>query len=207
MKILIAEDDHVSRRMLESTLIQWSYEVIAAQNGIEALSVLEGENPPSLAILDVMMPDIDGFEICRRARQIVSLTTLPYIILLSARSEKESVVEGIEAGANDYLIKPFHPEELQVRIRVGLETAELHKKLSEHIRELENSLSQTNQLQGVLPICSYCKSIRDEANCWQQVENYISSHSAARFSHGICPDCYAQNVQPQLEVLKHKSGK
>jgi sigma-B regulation protein RsbU (phosphoserine phosphatase) len=191
MNILIAEDDAVSRRMLEKTLVAWGYDVIVTRNGKEAWAVLNSEGAPSLAILDIMMPEMDGLEICRSVRQLAR-PTQPYLILLTAMSGKEDVVTGIEAGANDYLTKPFHREELRVRVGVGMQMLALQRNLTDRVKELEDALARVKQLQGMLPICSYCKQIRDDQNYWHKVENYISTHADIKFTHGICPDCYAR---------------
>jgi sigma-B regulation protein RsbU (phosphoserine phosphatase) len=198
MRVLIAEDDSVSRRLLETTLQKFGFEVILAATGGEAWAVLQGNDPPSLAILDWVMPEIDGIEICRRVRQL-STTTPPYLILLTARSEKTDVVIGLDAGANDYLTKPFDRSELRARIQVGTQVLDLQKVLVARVHQLEDALSQVKQLQGLLPICSYCSKIRSEENYWQRVENYLSEHAQVAFSHGICPDCYRTVVQPQLD--------
>jgi len=203
MQILIAEDDPVSCRMLELTLKSWAYDVIITGNGHDALEVFEKEDAPPLAILDVMMPGIDGMEVCRRARQIERQIP-PFIILLTAKDRKEDVIDGIQAGANDYLTKPFNREELRVRLEVGAKMVELHQQLAERVRELEIALAQIKQLQGILPICSYCKNIRDDKNYWQKVEGYIAEHTAAQFSHSICPDCYELVIQPQLDKRKER---
>ena len=194
MKILIAEDDPVSRRILEATLVKWGYEVLVTLDGRQAWDVLQRDDAPSLAILDIMMPGMDGLEICRKVRQLPRATP-PYLILLSAMSGKEQVVRGIRAGANDYLTKPFHREELRVRVGVGSQMLALQKALAERVEELEDALSQVNHLQGMLPICSYCKKVRDDQNYWQQVENYISDHADVQFSHGICPGCYERVIR------------
>lgn len=200
MKILIAEDDPVSRRILEATLVKWGYEVSVTLDGRQAWDVLQREDAPSLAILDIMMPGMDGLEICRKVRQLPRVTP-PYLILLSAMSSKEHVVRGIRAGANDYLTKPFHREELRVRVGVGVQMLALQKALAERVAELEEALSQVNQLQGMLPICSYCKKVRDDQNYWQKVEHYISDHTDVQFSHGICPDCYERVIR-EFEAQK-----
>jgi phosphoserine phosphatase RsbU/P len=205
MQILIAEDDPVSRRMLQLTLKNWDYEVVVTENGIDALKVFETEGAPTLAILDVMMPGMDGMEVCRRVRQ-TERQNPPFIILLTAKDRKEDVIDGIQAGANDYLTKPFNREELRVRLEVGAKMVELQQQLSERVKELEIALTQINQLQGILPICSYCKNIRDDKNYWQKVEGYIAEHSDAQFSHSICPDCYESVIQPQLDK-RRESGK
>lgn len=198
MKILIAEDDAVSRRVLEATLIRFGHDVVVAADGAEAWAVLEAEDAPRLAILDWMMPEIDGVEVCRRLRSTPSATP-PYLILLTAKSAKEDVVTGLDAGANDYLTKPFDRAELRARVQVGAHVLELQSNLAERVSELEDALAQVRQLQGLLPICSYCKKIRDEQNFWQRVDSYISEHTDVMFSHGICPDCYRDVIQPQLD--------
>lgn len=191
MNILIAEDDPVSRRVLEATLVNWGYHVSVSVDGTDAWEILQRDDAPSLAILDVMMPGIDGMELCRRVRQLPS-STPPYLLLLTAMASKEQVVKGIEAGANDYLSKPFHRAELRARVGVGVQMLELQKALADRVKELEQALSQVKQLQGMLPICSYCKKIRNDQNYWQRVEGYISDHTDVEFSHGICPDCHSR---------------
>lgn len=201
MKVLIAEDDMVSRRLLKATLTKWGYEVIVTCDGLEALAALQGIDAPSLAILDWMMPGLDGIEVCRRVRRTQSHTP-PYFIVLTAKGRREDIIVGLEAGANDYVTKPFDREELHARVRVGVRIVELQHSLADRVHALEEALARVKQLQGLLPICSYCKKIRDDQNYWQQVENYISQHSEAQFSHSICPACYEQLVQPELEQLR-----
>lgn len=202
MRILIAEDDCISRRLLEATLKKWDYEVTVACDGLEALAAIQGSDPPALAILDWMMPGLDGVEVTKAVRQIVT-TTPTYIILLTAKTEKDDIVAALEAGADDYLTKPFDCEELGARVWAGLRIVSLQKNLIDRVHELEDALENVKQLQGMLPICSYCKKIRDDQNYWQKVETYISDHSEVRFSHGICPDCYEHTVRPELDNLRH----
>lgn len=203
MEILIAEDDAVSRRLLEICLLRWGYEVVTAKDGIEALEILSRENRPPLAILDWMMPGLDGVEVCRRVHQSHAL--LPsHIILLTARNGKADIVHGLDAGADDYISKPFDREELRARVQVGVRLVELQWKLAERVDDLTHALQQVKHLQGLLPICSYCKKIRGDNNYWQQVESYISQHSEAQFSHGICPDCFETVVRPELNRLVQK---
>ena len=204
MRILIAEDDPVSRRILEGTLLNWGYDVLVTRDGAAAWAALQGPDPPSLGILDIMMPEMDGLEVCRSVRQL-SATIPPYLILLTAMTRKEDVVKGINAGANDYLTKPFHRDELKVRVGVGVQIVELQRSLTERVRELEEALSQVKQLKGLLPICSYCKRIRDDQNYWQKVESYLSERTAVEFSHGICPECYEQ-VANEIAERKHRDS-
>lgn len=198
MKILVADDDAVSRRMLEATLQKWGYAVIVARDGAEAWQSLRSEDPPQLAILDWMMPEMDGLEVCRKARTD-HRTPPTYIILLTARGSRADVVTGLRAGADDYITKPFDRAELRARMGVGARVVELQRSLASRVHELEEALARVKLLQGLLPICSYCKKIRDDRNYWQQVEAFITDHSEAQFSHSICPDCYEKIVKPELE--------
>jgi phosphoserine phosphatase RsbU/P len=203
MKILIAEDDLVSRSVLQATLERWGYEVIATSDGSEAWVALQSEDPPSLAVLDWMMPEMDGLEVCRRVR--ANTHNLPvYIILLTARGSREDLVSGLEAGADDYVTKPFNRDELRARLNVGVRVVQLQRSLATHVRELQLALNSVKQLQGLLPICMYCKSIRNDDNYWQRVENYISEHSDAKFSHSICPSCYEKIVKPEIDRFEKK---
>lgn len=203
MKILIAEDDPVSHKLLKSYLSKWGYEVAATEDGTKAWEVLTGPDPPLLAILDWMMPGYDGIELCRKIREDHQLDSV-YIILLTAKGQKEDIVKGLEAGANDYIIKPFYPEELRVQVEVDQRVMELQTDLEHKIEELQKALDKVKRLHGLLPICSYCKKVRNDENYWQQIEGYISEHSDAEFSHGICPECYEKHIAPQLK--KHESG-
>ncbi|MCA1592013.1 MAG: response regulator transcription factor [Acidobacteria bacterium] len=203
MRILIVEDDPVSRRLLEITLNNWGYDVMVTCDGTQAWEALQQEGAPQLAILDWMMPGLDGPQICQKARE-TPVTQSIYLILLTAKGKKSDLVEGLAAGANDFVTKPFDREELRARVRVGARMVELQKSLADHVKELQEALSQVRQLQGILPICSHCKKIRDDQNSWQKLENYIGEHSEAQFSHSVCPDCYASIVEPELEELKRR---
>ena len=200
MKILVAEDQSVSRHILAANLRKWGYDVTAVEDGTQAWEALQAEDAPQLVILDWLMPGMDGIEICRQIRR--SPQTRPnYLILLTARRGQEDKIRGLQSGADDYITKPFNREELRARVQVGIRVLELQGALAQRVRELEEALSRVKTLQGLLPICSYCKKIRDDRNYWQQVEGYISDHSEAQFSHGICPECYALYVQPELNLL------
>jgi sigma-B regulation protein RsbU (phosphoserine phosphatase) len=199
MRILIAEDDAISRRLLEGTLAKWGYEVVAVDNGREALAVLQQPDAPRLAILDWMMPELDGVQVCKELRSLPR-ERIQYVILLTAKGLKEDIVTGLEAGADDYLVKPFDREELRARVNAGVRIVLLESQLADRVTQLEEALSRVHELQGLLPICSYCKKVRDDQNYWHEVETYVSVRSAASFSHGICPTC-RDKVMLQLNEL------
>ena len=149
MRVLIAEDDPVSRRVLFATLVKWGHEVLVAGDGLEAWAALQAEDAPPLAILDWMMPEMDGLEVCRRVRRREAASP-PYLILLTARSLKEDLVEGLEAGADDFLTKPFDRNELRVRLQVGARIVDLQRSLAERVRELEEAVEERRRAEEEL---------------------------------------------------------
>ncbi len=148
MKVLAAEDNPVFQTMLRSSLRKWGYDALIARDGNEAWAALQGPDAPRLAILDWMMPGIDGVEICRRIRA-AAREPYQYVLLLTARVEAADLIEGMEAGADDYLTKPFHPQELRVRLRAGRRILELQEEL---VRAREALLVQATHdgLTGLL---------------------------------------------------------
>ncbi len=188
-KVLVAEDDPVSRRLIEASLTQWSLEPVVAADGDAAWAILSRAEAPTLGVIDWMMPGIDGPTLCRRARERQG-TRSAYLILLTARGGPEDLVTGLTAGADDYITKPFDRAELRARLEVGIRVLDLQAELARRIGELEQALKQVKRLKGLLPICMYCKRIRNDHNYWQRVESYIREHTEADFTHGVCPDCY-----------------
>jgi DNA-binding response OmpR family regulator len=188
MRVLIADDEATLRRLLRAALVPAGYELVEVADGAAAWEALGTDDPPALAVLDWVMPGLDGVEVCRRVRARTA-TVSPYLILVTAKGETEDVVAGLEAGADDYIAKPFAPAELRARVAVGARVVTLQQSLAERVRALEEALIQVKHLQGLLPICAWCKRIRNDQNYWQQVETYIAERSDARFTHSICPDC------------------
>jgi len=154
VRILIAEDETVSRRVLKMTLESWGHEVIEARDGAVALQILQNDSPPKLAILDLSMPEMDGIKVCKQVRQNSSATPT-YIILLTANTRKELIVTGLEAGADDYVTKPFDTDELHARVKVGMRMVDLQMSLAQRVAELElaqeslRNLSLTDDLTGL----------------------------------------------------------
>jgi DNA-binding response OmpR family regulator len=188
MKILIAEDDTTSRRLLEVSLARSGYHVITAADGHDAWKILQSPAPPRLVILDWMMPGRDGIDICRELRS-QRRDAYIYVMLVTTKTKAEDIVAGLEAGADDYLAKPYDPHELRCRVANGVRILELQSQLAKKIEELETAVGHVKHLQGLLPICMYCKKIRDDKDTWHRVETYIEKNSSAMFSHSLCEDC------------------
>lgn len=184
MKILAVEDDAVLRTVLARTLGRLGYEVVEAADGEKAWDSMQAD-PVRIVVSDWMMPRMDGLELCRRirARQEADYT---YIILLTVLdATEENKRKAADAGVDDFLTKPLNPTDLWLRLRVA--------------ERILHYATRVRQLEGLLPICSYCKKVRDDRNYWQQIEGYFRQHTGTKFSHSICPDCYQRVVIPQLK--------
>jgi DNA-binding response OmpR family regulator len=191
--VLIADDDKLTLNVVNDVLARAGYDVLTATDGDLAWKKLQQSNA-QLAILDWVMPGMEGIEICRRAQNEPKLSNR-YFILLTGKDKTEDLVAGLQSGASDYLRKPFDEAELLARVEVGIRFIELERKLAERVDEMETALAQVKRLEGLLPICSYCKRIRNEQDYWERVDNYISQHANVRFSHNICPECYDKYVK------------
>jgi len=197
MRILIAEDDVTSRTVLVAMLRKSGHDVVETVNGAAAWDALQQPGAPALGVLDWMMPEMDGPEVVRRLRALQT-DRPPYIIMLTARGEKADIVAGLDAGANDYLAKPFDPGELRARVEVGRRMVEMQDTLAAKVEELRQALDQIKTLRGIVPICANCKKIRDDRGYWNQVEAYVCDHTEAEFSHDICPECM-KKLYPEFE--------
>ncbi len=201
MRILVAEDELIIQTLLGDVLRKSGFEAIKVSNGTEAWDIMQQPDAPPLAILDWMMPELDGLEVIRRIRAKPT-SQPPYLILLTARDSKMDLVAGLQAGANDYVSKPFDPRELMARVAVGQRMLDLQETLAARIEELRRALDEIKTLRGILPICANCKKIRDDQGYWQQVEVYVHDHTDAQFSHGICPDCIRKLYPDMIEELE-----
>jgi sigma-B regulation protein RsbU (phosphoserine phosphatase) len=192
MRALVADDDRGTTLVLTRAIERCGVEVIVARDGAEAWEIVHAGGI-SLMILDWMMPGTDAPEICRRIRGHESLAHM-YVMLVTARGARADLVAGLDAGADDYLIKPFHADELRARLEVSLRVLNLQERLCDRVADLQAALVTVKELHGLLPICSYCKSVRNDQNYWEQVEQYVAEHTNLQFSHGICPTCYETAV-------------
>jgi sigma-B regulation protein RsbU (phosphoserine phosphatase) len=188
MRALVADDDPVTTTILTRTLGRWGIESVIARDGSHAWEIIAAGDAPPLAVIDWMMPGLDGLELCRLIRREAASASM-YLILLTSRDQPDDIVAGLDAGADDYLVKPFRAAELRARINAGVRVLSLQTRLAQRVAELEDALASVRQLRGLVPICSYCKRVRSDEDYWQQVETYIADRTDAEFSHGICPPC------------------
>lgn len=192
MKILVAEDDMISRKLLTTTLKQFGHEVRAFDNGADAWTEFDA-TPVRVIVSDWLMPGVDGLDFCRKVRARAQ-TEYTYFILLTANVQgKDTYMEAMNAGIDDFLAKPLDRDQIWMRLKV----AERILKYATTIQALES----------MLPICSYCKNVRDDNNYWQQVETYLSKRTGTSFSHSVCPTCYTQKVKPELDRIRAQAGK
>ena len=200
-KILVADDDPVAQALLVRSLSLSGNLIMQCDNGQDALEHLRNSDGPTIGILDWMMPGLDGPEVCQALKEEGD-SSLVYLILVTSKGDQADIVKGLEAGADDYMTKPFDLQELRARVRVGERVLSLQEKLGDRVQQLEQALTEVKQLQGLLPICSYCKKIRDDQNYWQQVEEYLCHRTDLQFSHGVCPHCFEKEIAPQLKAIK-----
>jgi CheY-like chemotaxis protein len=192
LKILAVEDDLVARKILVQALHRLGHEVAEATDGAEALRILQ-QDPVRVIVSDWLMPEMDGLELCRRIRGRVNVEYSYFILLTSRTADHANQREAIEAGVDDFLTKPLDLQELWMRLRVA--------------ERILRYSTQVQQLEAFLPICSYCKKVRDDHNYWQQIEAYINQRTGSEFSHSICPDCYNRVIVPELERLRSEQQK
>jgi DNA-binding response OmpR family regulator len=180
-KILIVDDLETNLFALEILLEDMDVEIIQALSGNDALAATL-EHDFALALIDVQMPEMDGFETVSIMRSTKKTELLPVIFISAIYQDDFYKVKGIESGAVDFLVKPINPIILKGKVNIFL-------NLYKQRRDLETALENVKILQGLLPICSHCKSIRDDKGYWSKLENYFLDHSDILFSHSLCPDC------------------
>jgi phosphoserine phosphatase RsbU/P len=173
VKILVVEDDKISNMVICTKLTKLGHEVVSAKDGRDGWYAYLRENP-KIIITDWMMPVTDGVELCRMVRADRRMR-YTYIIMLTALSGKEKFIEAMNAGADDFITKPIDQNSLRARLRVA--------------ERLVNLQSEANELEGLLPICSYCKKIKDGQGVWLPVEQYVGQRTETSFASEVCPEC------------------
>jgi two-component system cell cycle response regulator len=235
--ILVVEDSLTQAVRLQSLLEENGYRTLLAENGRAALERVWAE-PPTLIISDIVMPEMDGYELCRRIKSNERTAHIP-VMLVTQLNEPEDILKGLDCGADNFITKPYDAPFLLSRIQYILINRKLRKntrtdmglevffanrrhfinsdriqildllfstyesalqkarELERVNRELQEALDTIKTLEGILPICSSCKKIRDGEGVWQSLERYIGDRSKAKFSHGICPEC-ARKLYPDI---------
>ena len=191
MNILIAEDETVSRRLLEKFLTEIGHKVESVTNGTEAWARFQQKSAP-VVISDWRMPDMDGLELCKKIRSTDSEDYTYFILLSGVSRTRDNFLQAARAGVDDFLTKPINHDEIWMRLRVA-------ERILSYTRQIQ-------QLESILPICAYCKKIRDDGDYWEQLETYMTEHKGMDFSHSICPECYDKHVVPEIAALKQGPG-
>lgn len=195
-KILIVDDEPANIQVLNESLKD-EYDTFFALHGAEAIAAAV-KTRPDLILLDVMMPGMNGFEVRKALADDESLRDIP-VIFVTALGMPEQESQGLELGAVDYITKPFNPGITRLRIRNQLELKRQRDLLLRRTEELEAALNEIKTLSGLLPICAWCKNIRDDAGYWSSVEKYLSTKLDTRITHSICPACTKKHF---ADVLK-----
>jgi phosphoserine phosphatase RsbU/P len=197
VQILVADDDSVSRTLLVRTLELWGHEVDCVVDGLEACGRLIMPGAPTMAVLDWGMPGLEGPEVCRKVRA-AALRMQPYLVMLTARYSPDDLAVALEAGADDFLSKPFNRVELMARLHAGVRILNLQRALTDRIQELEESRQREHHLRTLTPICAYCKKIRGDRDDWEPIDQYLAEHGY-RFTHAVCPACLeSQSTLPPM---------
>lgn len=203
--ILVIDDDRNLRKTLIDILSANGYETLVAENGAEGLAVLQG-NPVDLVLTDLGLPDISGIDVLGKVKVMYPAIQ---VIILTGSASLASAVEATNLGAFSYLLKPYDIDQLLLQIQRAIEKQRVEEELrvsrqllEDKVRQLETSLARQKQLEGILPICGFCKKIKDDKENWHQMEKYISEHSEANFSHGLCPECYEKQLAELNAIRK-----
>jgi sigma-B regulation protein RsbU (phosphoserine phosphatase) len=188
VKILTVEDDLVARAVLRQALRRLGHEALEASDGEAAWEIIQKQEGVRVVVSDWTMPNSDGLTLCRNIRSRVGAEYTYFILLTSRDATEENQTVAADAGVDDFLSKPLDFAELWMRLRVA--------------ERILRYTTQVRQLEEMLPICSYCKKIRDDQNYWRQLEGYISERTGSDFSHSVCPDCYTSQVMPEIQKMK-----
>lgn len=188
MKLLIAEDEYTTRLTVQVILEQWGYRIDSVEDGTVAWELLQQPEGPEIAILDWEMPGIDGLELCRMVKELPRKTPI-YVILLTGRDDQNDILKGFDAGADDYITKPFDDNELRARVRVAERLVNIQEELAISNDELRAVLNHVEMLQDNLPVCSECLRIQNYDDSWRNLKEYVADKEDPRFQYTVCPHC------------------
>jgi PleD family two-component response regulator len=208
-KILVTDDNPEILLLSTMLLTRAGYEVLEASTG-EGCIVAVRTYHPDLVLLDVMLPDISGIEVCRQIKGDENLKDIFVILASGIQVSSELQADGLDIGADGYFIRPISNREFLARVQAGerIKRAEdalraKERQQQELISHLEEALAEIKTLRGFIPICASCKKIRDDEGYWNQLEAYISERTDAVFSHGLCPEC-AEQARAEMKRLSKK---
>lgn len=191
MKILIAEDEYTTRLMVQVCLERWGYSVQSVADGKAAWDILKKKNPPHIVILDWEMPELSGIELCRKIKNINRNNPI-HVILLTARDSDHDIVQGFDAGADDYITKPFNDNELRARIRVAERIVTIQSSLNTTLEELRGALNLVDVFQDYITVCKSCHKFVGDSGTWQKIEDFLQKQPDSRFIEAVCPACEDQ---------------
>ncbi len=214
MSILIIDDDAGSIELISNILKAYGYKnILHSTSPIEALESLT-QSQPDLILLDIIMPDIDGFTFCKKIKEANTTCEIPVIMITGAGLDiDETIEQTFNSGAIDFITKPLRSIELLMRVSSALAVKHNHDKIlieiaqrkktererEKVISQLQEALAEIKTLSGMIPICTNCKKIRDDKGFWNQIEKYIREHSNAEFTHSVCPECF-EKLYPELDA-------
>jgi len=185
--ILVIDDTPNNLSVINQYLEDNGFEVMIARDGEDGI-IKAARGLPDLILLDIMMPGMDGFNTCIRLKKDAQTKDIP-VLFMTALDGVEDKLKGFEAGGVDYIVKPFNEREAIARIKTHLKIRKLQQDLEEKNRQLQQAMTEIKKLEGIIPICSICKKIRDDKGYWSQLEAYFEEHSEAKFSHSLCQEC------------------
>jgi len=191
-RIMVADDEQAITQGLSAILSDEGYDVTICGDGQKALDELQS-GAYGVVLADLMMPKLDGLKLCRRLRAQQGQDYVYFILLTGSHASAHNRRAASEAGVDDFLTKPIDISALWMRLRVA--------------ERILKYTTQVHQLEEMMPMCSYCKKIRDDKNYWQQIESYINERTGTEISHSVCPECYQRVVVPELERLKTSAPK
>ncbi|MCB2173771.1 response regulator [bacterium] len=188
LNILVVDDTPDLLQATTRVLRSAGARVHEAVDGQSCLTAVR-QHLPDLVLLDVELPDLLGYEICRRIKSDESLKAV-YVVMLSSRmTTSDDQSEGLESGADGYITRPLPNRELLARVESIARIIRAERERDRLITQLQQALETIKTLSGMLPICASCKKIRNDTGYWEEVESYVKRHSDAEFTHGICPTC------------------
>jgi DNA-binding response OmpR family regulator len=191
VKILIAEDEYTTRLMVQVCLENWGYSIESVEDGKKAWDIINQKNPPQIAVLDWEMPGISGIELCRKIKSLDRSSPI-HVILLTARDSKNDISQGFEAGADDYITKPFNDDELGARIRVAERIVTIQSSLNSSLEELREALDMVQSFEEPVAVCRKCKKIGAFDGSWRTPEKLLEYPVDPRFIQLDCPSCKAK---------------